>query len=172
MNKKFLIILAILVSCVVAFYAYLGGFSKPKIAVVTSEPQYVAGKYYAGPTDDKTLGEIFKTVGQAVEDKTLAGTLTNIYYNNPEEQGDTIKAFIGVAVKDTATQLPAGYELRKVPGNKKVLQIIAKTHFLLAPNKIYPALFEHIKEHNLQVTPPYLEQFPQNDFALLQVDVR
>ena len=171
-SKKFLIIIAILGCGIAAFYAYLGGFNKPKITVVTSKPLYVAGKYYEGPADDKAFGKIFEEIGRAVEDKTLAGTLTNIYYNNPEVQTDIIKAFVGVAIKDTTARLPAGYKIRTMPGDRKVIQVTTNAHFLLAPNKIYPALFEHVKEKNIQVEPPYLEQFPKKDFAILQVEIR
>lgn len=172
MSKKFFIILAVLVGIVASFYAYLGGFNTPQIVVTTSDPMFVAGKYYEGPADEKAFGEIFEEIGQAVEKKIITGTLTNIYYNNPEIQSDTIKAFVGVALSDTTAPIPADYKIRVIAGSKKVLQVTINAHFLLAPNKLYPALFEYLKVNKLEAIPPYLEQFPEKDFAILRVKTK
>ena len=53
--------------------------------------------------------------------------MNNIYYNSPEKQTDSIKAFIGIMITDEAVPLPAGYQLQRLPGGRKVVQ--ASVHF-------------------------------------------
>lgn len=150
------------------YYGYLGGFNKPEISITTSRPRYVAGQYYEGPADSPAFGEYFKKAGQLQASKALTGSLANIYYNNPETQEDTIKAFIGILVPDTSAALPAGYEWRVWKGGNKVVRVSTRAHYLLAPNKLYPALFDYLKEHQLKTRPQYLELFPEKDLAIVE----
>ena len=163
--------MAVLTALAMGFYGYLGGFDSPDIAVTTSAPVTIVGKYYAGQVEDKQFDLLFQEIGKTIADKKLVGTLANIYYNNPEDQNDSIKAFIGVAVKTAPIPLPEGYELRQYPGGKRVVRVTSQAHFLLAPNKLYPALFEYLKSQNLKVKKQYLEMFPQNKEALVEVEL-
>lgn len=169
MSKKFLVVFLGLVAIAFGYYGYLGGFNSPDITRTTSRAGYVAGQYYEGPADNPAFGDFFKKAGQLQESKTLVGSLANIYYNNPEEKSDTIKAFIGILVADSSVALPAGYELRRWEGNKKVVQAAIRANYLLAPDKLYPALFDYLKANQLKTTLPYLEQFPAKDSALVEM---
>jgi hypothetical protein len=168
MNKKFLLVVLGLMAVVFGYYGYLGGFDTPEIIITTSKAQYVAGQYYEGPADGEAFGEFFKKAGQLQESKTLPGPLANIYYNNPEEKGDTIKAFIGILVPDAKVALPAGYELRVWQGGRKVVRASTRAHYLLAPNKLYPALFDYLKAKHLKTSSQYLEQFPEKNHAIVE----
>jgi len=170
-SKKFLIIIAVLSALAIGFYGYMGGFDSPDVAIATSEPVTIVGKYYAGPVENKQFGQLFQETGKALEEKKLAGTLANIYYNNPEDQNDSIKAFVGVAVKTAPMPLPSGYELRHWPGGQRVVRITSKAHFLLAPNKLYPALFDYLKNRKLKVRKQYLEMFPENGPAVIEAEL-
>ena len=162
--------MAILTALAFGFYGYLGGFSSPDIVIATSTPQTIVGKAYNGPVEDARFDKLFREMAQAQENKTLVGTLANIYYNNPEEQNGSINAFIGVAVNGN-TSVPAGFEQRSLPGGKRVIRVTSNTHFLLAPNKLYPALFDYLQEERLQTKKQYLEKFPQQGAAIVEVEL-
>ena len=171
MNKKFLLLILILIAGTTGLYAYLGGFNTPTVQVSTSKTYYVAGRSYVGLVDEKALGELFREAAKILEKKTLQGSLANIYYNNPEQQQDSIKAFVGISITDTTAALPAGYELRTVVGGKKVVQATVRAHYFLSPDKLYPALFDYIKQNRLQTTQRYLEVFPNQRQALVQAEI-
>ncbi|WP_026462260.1 GyrI-like domain-containing protein [Adhaeribacter aquaticus] len=152
-------------------YAYLGGLNKPAIQIKTSQKRMVAGKEYAGPANSNELGRLFQETVRLVEAKKLPNTMANIYYNNPEKREDSIKAFVGVLVSDTTQTLPAGYSLRYLPETKKIVQASVKAHFILAPNKLYPALFEYIQENKLKTKDEFLEFFGPDNQATLQVEI-
>lgn len=168
MSKKFLLIILTLTAAGFGYYGYLGGFDKPDISVTTSSTAFIAGQYYEGPADNKAFGEYFKKAGQLQESGTLPGTLANIFYNNPEEKSDTIKAFIGIMLPDSSAALPAGYQWRRWQGGQRVVRVSTQAHYLLAPNKLYPALFEYLKEHQLKTRSLYLEAFPAKDRAVVE----
>lgn len=161
-----------LISASFGLYAYLGGFNEPTVRVTTSDTHFIAGQYFTGPLADKQLGELFRSAAENLDAKKLQGTLANIYYNNPEQEKDSIKAFIGVKITDTTATLPAGYELRKVAGGKKVVQATINAHYMLSPKKLYPALFDYLKKNKLQTQTTYLEIFPSHQRALIQTELK
>lgn len=163
--------MAVLTVLVFGFYGYLGGFSSPDIIIATSTPQIIVGKAYNGPVEDARFDNLFREMAQALETKTLAGTLANIYYNNPEEQNGSINAFIGIAVNG-ASPVPTGFEQRSLPGGKRIIRVTSDAHILLAPNKLYPALFDYQKEKKLQTKKQYLEKFPQKGAAIVEVEIQ
>jgi hypothetical protein len=172
MNKKFVLVMAVLAIVVMAFYAYMGGFNIAKVTGSTSETHYVAGQAFKGTAKDPKMAAAFQRAAEVLEKKELNGVLGNIYYNNPDEKNDSIDAFIGVLVPDTAVALPAGYELRSVPGGKKVLRAEVNAHYLLAPNKLYEAVFDHAKKQNLTLETLYVEWFPEDHKGIVEVPVK
>ncbi|MCC9165289.1 hypothetical protein [Pontibacter harenae] len=170
--KKLFYVVAALGVLFLTFYTYIGGFTEPDVTVATSEIRYVAGQPFLGSTDDRALGKVFQRAAEVLDKKELEGMLGSIYYNNPVKKGDTISAFIGVIIPDTTVQLPEGYELRVVPGNRKVLRGQVKAHYSLAPSKLYNAVFDYAKEENMELEQFYLEWFPQDDEAMLEVPVK
>jgi hypothetical protein len=172
MNKKFVLVMAVLAIIVMAFYAYLGGFSTAAVKESTSETIYVAGQHFKGTAKDPKMGAAFQRAAEVLEKKELKGVLGNIYYNNPDEKGDSIDAFIGVMVPDTAVALPQGYELRAVQGGRKVLHGEVNAHYMLAPNKLYEAIFDHAKKRNLKLETLYVEWFPEDHKGIVEVPVK
>ncbi|MDQ4138924.1 MAG: GyrI-like domain-containing protein, partial [Bacteroidota bacterium] len=104
-----------------SIYAYLGGFSRVQVIRTTSKPVFIAGRYFEGSMKDKTLGIYFQETAKLLKEKKIPGYLGNIYYNNPEDAHDSIRALIGVVVPDSSVKLPEGYELRQWPGSQPVV---------------------------------------------------
>ena len=171
MNKKLLVIIVIVVAAGFSVYAYLGGFNSPEIRVTTAKPQYIAGYYYAGPVEGEQLGQLFRQAAEVLEKKELSGELANIYYNSPDNQSDSLKAFIGILIQDTTVQLPTGYSLRKLPGGRKVVEASVNAHYMLSPKKIYPALFNYLEKEKIKTRQVYLEIFPNERIAIVQTDI-
>ena len=171
MNKKFLLIILLVLTIGFSVYGYLGGFNQVQIISTTSKPVFVAGKFFAGNMQDKTLGGYFQEAAKLLEEKKVAGYLGNIYYNNPEEAHDSIQAFIGIVVPDSSAKLPAGYELRQWPSNQPVVQASINAHFFIAPNKLYSGLFDYAKKNKLNLKKLYLEEFPDKRYGRVQAQV-
>ncbi|MHC2992202.1 hypothetical protein OB13_11600 [Pontibacter sp. HJ8] len=172
MNKKFLLIMAVLTVFVAGFFAYLGGFSAASVSEVNAQPLYIAGQAFEGSVKDGQMNNSFRRAAEVLDKKELEGVLGNIYYNNPDESSDSISAFIGVIVPDTTVSLPAGYELRKVPGGRRSLRAEVNAHFMLAPNKLYEALFDYAKKQNLQLETLYVEWFPEDHKGIVEVPIK
>jgi hypothetical protein len=170
-NKKFVIILVSVLVAGLGLYAYLGGFNTPEIKVTTSKTQYIAGKYFAGPVEDEQLGMLFREAAETLEKRELEGVLANIYYNSPEKQTDSIKAFIGIMTVNDSVVLPAGYRLQRLEGGRKVVQASVNAHYLLSPKKLYPALFDYLKKENIKTKQTYLEFFPDHHKAFVQTEI-
>ncbi|GAB2459797.1 hypothetical protein GCM10011375_09840 [Hymenobacter qilianensis] len=143
-------------------YAYLGGFRQPEVAVITTaKPIFLAGRYYNGPVQGDEFGPLFRQAQQYKEKNHLQGTLGNIYYNDPEAAGDTVKAFIGLIVADTVSQnLPPGYRYSTFSGGQRVVQARLDASYMLAPGKLYSGIKEYAKQHKIPLRQVYVEQFP------------
>ncbi|SMB82023.1 hypothetical protein SAMN00120144_3045 [Hymenobacter roseosalivarius DSM 11622] len=143
-------------------YAYLGGFRQPEVAVITTaKPIFLAGRYYNGPVRGDEFGTLFRQAQQVKANNHLQGTLGNIYYNDPEAAGDTVKAFIGLIVADTVSQnLPPGYHYSTFSGGQRVVQARLKASYMLAPGKLYSGIKDFAKQQKLGLGQVYVEQFP------------
>lgn len=172
MNKKFLLVMVVLSAIVAAFYAYLGGFSSAKVTEVSSQQLYVAGREFKGSSRDNLINDAFRRAAEVLDKKELEGMLGNIYYNNPDQQNDSIDAFIGVIIPDSSVQLPADYTLRVVSGGRRALRSEVNAHYMLAPNKLYQAIFDYAKEQNLVLETFYVEWFPEDHWGVVEVPVK
>ncbi|MBX0333792.1 GyrI-like domain-containing protein [Pontibacter sp. HSC-14F20] len=172
MNKKFLLVMLVLSAIVAAFYAYLGGFSSTSVSEVNSERLFVAGRAFSGSVNDSGINDAFRRAAEVLDKNELQGQLGNIYYNNPEGRADSVNAFIGVVIPDSTVQLPADYELRVVPGGRRALRSEVNAHYMLAPNKLYEAIFDYAKEKNLELETFYVEWFPEDRQGIVEVPIK
>ena len=161
MSKKFLAAMAVIVAIGIGIYAYLGGFSNPTVTVTTSEPLLIAGQPFTGAVKDEAFGKAFQRAAQLRDSKEIEGMLGNVYYNNPESERDTIKAFIGIVVQDSTIKLPQGYELLRVPGGRKVVH-----------TEIEASLFDYAEENKLKLESFYVEWFPSERKGIVEVPVK
>ncbi|MFD2246626.1 GyrI-like domain-containing protein [Pontibacter ruber] len=172
MNKKALLVLVVLTIIGITFYTYLGGFTKPTVTIATSKTMYVAGVPFEGSMKDEKLQNAFKMSADVLQKGSLKGTLGNIYYNDPEKSGDSLRAFIGIIIPDSTAKLPNGYTLRTVPGGRKVIHAEANANLALLPRKLYTAAFDYAKEEKLKMEEFYVEWFPEEDQGVLEVLVK
>ncbi len=154
-------------------YAYLGGLRSPTVALeTTAAPVLLAGQPFHGKVDDSRFGELFRAA-KARQDANPAQPLANLYYNDPETAHDSVRAFVGLLVPDTAARLPAGWRYRVVPAGRRVLAArVQGVSFLLSPGKLYAAAEQGIKAQKLTKQPFYLEQFGPNETDELRVGVK
>ena len=170
-------IVLIVTAVALSFYAYLGGLRTPTVALeTTAAPTLLAGQVYTGKVQGQRFGELFREAKTTQENGRL-GTglaLANVYYNNPETAHDTIRAFIGLAVADTARPLPTGWRYRVVPAGQRIMRAQIKgVSFLLAPDKLYPAATEAVKAQKLtQRGNFYLERFGTDEISEMWVGVK
>ena len=167
--------LAIIILTLVAAgtYAYLGGTKQPKTTLeTTAAPLYLAGQPFNGSIRGEGFGQLFRQAKDA--QSRLRGDLANLYLNDPETAHDTIHAFIGLAVADTTQVLPAGFHYRFIPAGQRVIAArLTGVSYLLAPNKLYPAALEAVKQQKLtQRGDFYLERFGAGDVSEVWVGVR
>lgn len=155
-------------------YAYLGGLHTPTTALeTTTAPVLLAGQPFRGKVQDAAFGEAFRAAKRWQETKAAPPPLANLYYNDPETAHDSIRAFVGVVVADTATRLPANWRYRLVPaGQRVVVARLARASYLLAPGKLYAAAEQAIKDAGLRKQPPYLEQFGPGEASELRMGVK
>jgi hypothetical protein len=170
-SRKLFIFLLLVLFTGLGLYGFLGGFNQIQISLTTAEPLYMVGQYYEGPTEGQAFNNVFRRAGQLVEENVLQGDLGGIYYSSPHGAPDSVKAFVGVIVADPAVQVPAGFELRRVPGGRQVLQAALEAHYILAPDRLYPALFDFAEQQKIPLRNEYIERFPGTRRAVLQVPV-
>ncbi|RZK27837.1 MAG: hypothetical protein EOO63_12555 [Hymenobacter sp.] len=174
---RFLFPLVLLFTAIgLSIYAYLGGLRTPVTALeTTATPVLLAGQFYAGKVDGGRFGELFREAKTALDGRTMpqAQALANLYYNDPEQAHDSIRALVGVRVTDTLGALPAGWRYRVLPAGRRAVHArIASTSFLLAPGKLYGAAEQSLKTLKQTKQPPYLEQFGPGENSELWLGVK
>ncbi len=175
--RYFVPVVLLVTAVLLGIYAYLGGLHTPTVTVeTTAAPVLVAGQAYQGKVQGPRFGELFREAKTMQENGRLgnAPALTNIYYKDPETAHDTIRAFIGLAVADTARPLPGGWRYRVVPAGQRVVSArITGVSYLLAPNKLYPAAAEALKQQKLtQRGDFYLERFGNDEVSEMWIGIK
>ncbi|WP_310396700.1 hypothetical protein [Hymenobacter sp.] len=172
--RYFFLVIIVLTVAAAGAYVYLGGTREPKVALeTTAAPLYLAGQPFYGSVRGDEFGQLFRRAKEAQDQGRLRGDLANLYLNDPETAHDTIRAFIGLAVADTAQALPAGFRYRLVPAGQRVMAArLRGVSYLLSPNKLYPAALEAVKEQKLiQRGDFYLERFGPGEDSEVWVGV-
>ncbi|WP_299818640.1 GyrI-like domain-containing protein [uncultured Pontibacter sp.] len=170
--RKLFYVLAGLAIILLVLYTYMGGFTKPDVTLATSKTIYVAGQPFEGSVKDETLGNAFQRAAKLVESKELEGVLGNIYYNDPDKSGDSLKAFVGVIVPNADVKLPEGYTMRTVEGGKKVVRAEVNASIMLSPKKLYGAVYDYAEEEKLKLEDFYVEWFPEQDRGIVEIPVK
>ncbi|MDJ0366159.1 hypothetical protein QMK33_13455 [Hymenobacter sp. H14-R3] len=171
--RFFLPLVLLLTAIGIGIYAYLGGLRTPSVSLeTTAAPVLLAGQPFNGKVDDARFGELFR-VAKLRQDANPAQPLANLYYNDPESAHDSVRAFVGLLVPDTAAQLPTGWRYRVVPAGRRVVAArVQGVSFLLSPGKLYGAAAQGIEARKLTKQPFYLEQFGPNETDELRVGVK
>lgn len=172
--RFFFPLVLVLTAIGLGIYAYLGGLRTPTVALeTTATPVLLAGQPFHGKADDARFGELFHAAKARQDASPTPPPLANLYYNNPESAHDSIRAFVGLLVPDTAAVLPTGWRYRVVPAGRRVVAArVRGVSFLLAPGKLYGAAEQGIKDLGLTGQPFYLEQFGLNEVDELRVGVK
>jgi hypothetical protein len=170
-SKKFLLFLLLILAAGLGFYGFLGGFNKVRVGLVTGEERYLVGQFYDGPAQGEQFNRVFREAGQLVEEGVLQGELGGVYYRNPHGAPDSVRAFVGVFVADSLVRVPAGMELLRVPGGRQEVRAAVVAHFILAPDRLYPAVFDFAEQQGLVLQQEYIERFPDTRHAMVEVPV-
>ncbi|RIJ37719.1 GyrI-like domain-containing protein [Pontibacter oryzae] len=170
--KKLLYVMAGFAILLMVFYTYIGGFTEPEVTMATSQAMYVAGAPFEGSVEDEAMGQLFQRAAKVLDQKELEGMLGNIYYNDPDKSGDSIRAFIGIIIPDSSVVLPSGYTLRTVPGGRRVVRAEVNASVAMSPRKLYAAVFDYAEEEKLKLEEFYVEWFPADDQGVLEVPVK
>ena len=173
MTRYLFLAIILLTIAAAGTYVYLGGNRDPQVTLeTTAAPLYLAGQAYHGAVTGDAFGQLFRQAKDA--QVQVHGDLANLYLNNPETAHDTIRAFIGLAVADTAQPLPVGFRYRLVPAGQRIIAArISGVSYLLAPNKLYPAAFDAVATRKLtQRGDFYLERFGQHDASEVWIGVK
>ena len=172
--RFFLPIILLLTLVGLGTYAWLGGFRSATTALRPSTPQVLlAGHYFRGPAQADDFGPLFRRAKEVQDAGQLRGDLANLYFDNPEKARDTIRAFVGLAVADSSQPLPAGWRYRVLPAGRRVVAAhISGVGYLLAPDKLYPAVQEFLKQEKLTQKGFYFERFAPHDEAEVWAEVQ
>lgn len=150
---------AVLIAGIVV-YSYLGGFNSPEISVIEVEPFKVYGYPFKGKLNDPLFAESFRKSDSLVDNKQLKGLVTGVFYNQPEQQDDTVSTFVGVLSESSEVQ---GLEQRSFnPG--KVVQATIKAKYMVMPINIYPKITQFAEENNIKLSAKSFEIYESDDF--------
>ncbi|GAA3937367.1 hypothetical protein [Hymenobacter algoricola] len=165
---RWLFIVALLIAFGFAgVYTYLGGFRTAAVTLeTTTQPIFLAGRYFAGRVSSDQFGPLFRQAQQLHQSNQLRGDLANIYYNDPAAADDSVQAFVGLVVADTISQqLPTDYRYRVFAAGQRVVHARIQASYMVAPDKLYSGVKTFAEKQQLKLRHHYLERFGADDKA-------
>lgn len=167
MRKIGIVIGCFLLIASVIIYSYLGGFNKPVITVEEVTPFSVYGYAYEGQLGSRQFGKLFRNADSLVDNQLIEGKVTGVFYNQPDNQNDTVRTFVGVLSPDS---LFVEVEKREYnPG--KVVQAVIKANYLVLPVNIYPKIIKFARENNIELSEQSFEIYEQEDLLKILIPV-
>ena len=77
-----------------------------------------------------------------------------------------------MVIQDSTINLPEGYELLRVPGGREVVRAEIEAHYMVAPGKLYEAIFDYAKKKDLELETFYVEWFPDDHLGIVEVPLK
>lgn len=174
MNFKKVIVIVFLVIVVLGFifYAALGGFKKPDLAVKVAPEYVIVGKKYKGFLTDQGFGECFEAAEGLIVQGKVKGVVAALFLTNPENVKDSVHAIVGVLTHEQISEAPQGFVSEKI-SSRKVVEAVIASHYLVASVNIYPEIKEFAQEKKIAIEPKQsLEIYAAQDTIVVQVPVK
>lgn len=161
MSKKLIFIILAVVFAALGFaYVKLGGLNEPFFSVVDNPGYYITGKYYKGHYNDQAIEDIFYEVKQQLKEGSLNGILTIVYYQDPIASEGKVENFIGIANRQKASDIPKGFEQRKIVAGKVVRATIhAHNTVMPLPETVKEKLAAFAREKGLDLRDISIEKY-------------
>ena len=176
MQKKWIIIILVLVSIVTSTLFYMGFFKSMRVTEKESGPHYLMYKKHQGAYEE--LGPIFRALyALAEKQKIKQPIMFGIYYDDPKTvDPNKLRSEVGVALKATDfSRLKASAELKQsgvlfklLPRYKyAVVEFPFRNMFsiFIGVSKAYPALNEYMQAKGYPLF-TYKEKNHEENFAL------
>jgi hypothetical protein len=168
MKKPYIIVLSIagaLLATLVLWYVRLGGFNSPVVQYTQEGPYFLAGVLFEGRVKDPRMGALFDSTSALLERKEMEGTLAAYFHNDPNKAEGKVKVFIGIAMTDTLTPIPAGWQWTTIP-SRDAIKSTLDAHFMIAPVRMYPAMETLATELGRKLREESLELYPSERLVI------
>jgi hypothetical protein len=171
-RRSFLfLMIALVLTSLLALYRYLGGFTEPDISFLEKEKYIITGYYYEGRISAGTWEELFYRMVNIARD-SAEGDLAIIWYNQPEREKGFARAFIGIK-HDGDAILPANMETREIE-MQGVVRATLESHVLVMPNpeKIARRIRSYGEEHGYDLQEILIETYPEESVIHAEIPVK
>lgn len=150
-------------------YYKQGGLEDVNISQVHTQPRFIIGKSFEGNVRDTAFPKMFKEIRELKEDYNLKGSLGTIYYNNPKDENENIKAFFGVFIEDQKMQIN-NYQILQIASSEYIQgNIKASSAFV---HKTYSAIFDYAEKNKITLDEEYIEWFPSENEIFVQIKIK
>ncbi len=167
------LLIALMLTGVLIIYHQFGGFNQPEISYVEEEGYYLVGKHYQGPLDDRKWESLFSEMRNLMEKDSLKGTLTIVWFEDPEIKKDTANAFVGI-ITAPDTRAPAGLEKQSIL-MRGVLRATIRAHAMVMPEpaEVVDQLRKYAAEQGYELRENILiEKYPQESLVITEIPVK
>ena len=115
MKRSYLYLLfAAFLVLVLIIYQQLGGFREVKLSRVEPFEYMIVGKEFQGKITDKAWENLFFEMKGYLDEGQVSGDLVIVWYEQPDSETKTGKAFVGIDMEDRRAGFPESLTSREV----------------------------------------------------------
>jgi len=164
--------IALFLTAILIVYQQLGGFKEPEISFVDLHEYRIAGNYFEGKITGDQWELLFIRTRDLVESGRLPGTLTFVWYNEPEKEEGFARAFIGVQFEGNP-EIPDGWEVRTLTMDG-VVRATMKSHVTVMPNpqKVAREIREWASLRQYPLQNVLIERYPNESVIYSEIPVK
>lgn len=118
---------------VLGIYYFLGGFEKVTIEEAGPESFRIAGRYFHGKYDDRSVRQNFMDAKALITSGAVEGDLCVVAFKSDTLQDEYISQFIGVILRTASVAVPEKFEERLFDSDHTARAIL-QMHPMARPN--------------------------------------
>jgi hypothetical protein len=170
-RSYFFLFIALFLTVILILYQQLGGFKTPVISFIGLHEYHVAGIYYEGKITGSKWESLFYRMRDLVESDRITGTLTIVWYNQPEKEEGFARAFIGIQFEGNP-DIPSGLEVRTLQ-MAGVIRATMKSHVSVmpSPQKVSRLIREWAARHGYELQDILIEMYPEESAVYSEIPV-
>lgn len=173
MKKPFqYIVLALIFTCILILYKYLGGFNEPEITYEPINEYVIGGKSFMGKMSDPTIESLFLEMKTLKLETNHKGPLVMIWYNEAKNKTDTVEIIIGIEIIP-GERIPDHLETIRIGMNGLVrAKIAGHSSVLPSPSDVTHKIRAFAEENNYTLQEILIDKYIEESIVFTEIPVK
>jgi predicted transcriptional regulator YdeE len=166
------LVLALIFTCILILYKYLGGFNEPEITYESINEYIIGGKSYFGKVSDPAIESLFLEMKALKLEKNQKGPLVMVWFNEAKSKNDSVKIIIGLEMMP-GEHIPDHLETIRIEMNGLVrAKIEGHASVLPSPSDVSHKIRAFADKYNYELQNLLIDKYLEESVVYTEIPVK